>query len=253
MIGKHMSAAIQKTGDLIGATGQKLALTKYEQEEQTRREAEKERIRQQERAEDRAWEGEKLDRQLTVRKEMAEARQAADTAKTIALESGRERRHAESLAAQKENALARIAANKEIAGMRGDSSNTISLSRQIGIIENDIKNLEGRASQFGIDPAESEKIRAEIESLQAEKQDLLAQGVSNRNPKPAAASAPSEESPATGSKGLIGSGMGALRPGDTSAKTGDNAPVKVSTQAEWEALEPGTIYIAPDGQKRVKR
>lgn len=239
MIGKHMAAAIQKTGDLFGQTGQKIALTKYEQEEQMRREAEKERIRAEERAEDRAWQEQKLE---------------ASTAATQARIESQERRHQENIAAAKERQLEAIRAQNDRAELDRQSRESIASARlergenaeltpkqKIDVLRREVEDIETRLSEDAY--TLSDEQRADLERRAARLRGELSKDVERLTGTET--KIPNAVGDIRFDKGLIGQGLGAMRAPESDKPTpkSDNQGVRTQEQfdAAYKAAKPGDV------------
>lgn len=247
MIGKHMAAAIQRTGDIIGETGQKIALTKWQEEQDALK-------RQEERAELDA----RLEAQLERERIREEGRQVRHEDNLIAeetAESGRQARHEESLAAAKERTLLSIKGRKDLAAGRTESltlkDELSSLQRQI---DTDTDYL-GSQGALVLDDAQKAEIQQRIEANRTKLESLRKQG---RGPSKAEGLVGAALGDTRYDAGLVGGGQGALRGqqtgGDKPAAGGDNGGVKrISSQEEYDALPSGAIYIDPDDGKPYRK
>lgn len=260
MIGKHLAASIQKTGDLFGETGRALAITDYEAEQK-----EKQRIAEQE----------ALDRKLEAayeKQKLVEGGKQQRHEENLefkgAAEEGRQQRHEESLAAAKERTLATIkdrqSRHKEtLAAKDGDSLKTKDKLVRLQADINSRRELLGSTGAIRMKPEEKKGIEAEIQRLENEKQsiwnDALEEEGNSQRPESKKQFrwdriSREEESRPGGSSGIVGGQMGASTPGGGGAPSpSSNAVPTVNSKAERDALAPGTLYLAPDGSPHVKK
>lgn len=253
MIGKHMAAAIQKTGDIIGETGQKLSLLEYE-----RQEKEKERLRAE------AELDQKLNAQIERERLVEEGRQSrfeqGIEAKNAQLEFSAETRaqlQSENIAAAKERTLARIRSSEEQGGLnranrieaaeKRAGADSFKPGEEARLIQSQIKakiDYLGSNAAFAMKEEDKAKVNDEIATLQAKLDKVHGQFSNIDTPKPVDLGIDYK-------KGLVGQGMGAKR--DKPAATGDNASTKPITREEYSALPSGARYLAPDGTWRTKQ